>query len=208
MTKDFSLTDAERISQTEFRTDESQQDFEARPCSAFNGQRWYVVDADPRKLVDARISLKGSGYQVFVPTQIVRLKESYRGVRATAYSWVEKPMFFGFLFCAFDAQNQAWPRRDSRVGIRRLLTFSNGRPAPVEVGFVERMIQEAPKRLRIPQKGLPAIAAGKQVLVTRGALAGHVATVIECNRFQATLEMTLFGGSIRVRLLRADISEE
>ena len=117
-------------------------------------------------------------------------------------------MFFGFLFCFFDADGQAWPRRDSRVGIRRLLTFSNGRPAPVETGLVERLIQEAPRRLRIPQKGLPPIASGKHVLIINGALHGHVATVIDCNRFHATLEMTLFGGSTRVRLLRADITEE
>lgn len=208
MTKDFSLTNSAPISQNLCRTDGSHSDIEARPCSALDGQRWYVIEADPRKLDAARISLKAAGYLTFIPTQIVRLKENRGGVRATKHSWVERPMFFGFLFCAFDAQNQAWPRRDTRVGIRRLLTFSNGRPAPVEVGFVERMIQEAPKRLRIPQKGLPAIAAGKQVLIVRGALQGQVATVIECNRFQATLEMTLFNGSTRVRLLRSDITEE
>ncbi|MDE2342932.1 MAG: hypothetical protein KGL63_05990 [Betaproteobacteria bacterium] len=173
-----------------------------------NATRWYVVDADPRKLDAARITLKAGGFEVFVPTQIVRIKPSIRGKRATAYSWVEKPMFFSFLFCAFDAETQSWPRRDSRVGIRKLLTFSNGRPAPVEAGFVERLIQEAPKRLRIPQKGLPAIAVGKQVLIIRGALQGHVATVLDCNRFQAKVEMTIFGGSAEVRLLRSDITEE
>lgn len=177
------------------------------PCYAVSAQ-WYVVEADARKHTTAVGALSSQGYRVFFPQELVRVRPKTAAGRSGAYEWVPRPQLFGFLFVLFDADRDAWPRRDSRIGVRSLLLGPGGRPSRVDTSLVEKLIAEQDQRLTPPDRGLPPIDAGELALIVRGSFQGRVAKVIECDRHNAVVEIEAFGGRVPVRVKRVDISAE
>ncbi|HET6606731.1 MAG TPA: transcription termination/antitermination NusG family protein [Rhodopila sp.] len=202
------LTNTALMPETSERTLAGSLDTSRPTCSAFQPLRWYVIEAEHQKINLACRSLIEQGFEVFLPTAPVRIRERIAGRRSGAFTVVPRPMFFQFLFVQFDPAAGKWPARDTRLGIRRLLVTASHKPAPVERGLVEQLIETAPQRLRLPEKASPKITRDTNVLVVRGPFEGQVGPVESCDGYTTVVWLNLFGGRTKVTLRRTDVTDE
>ncbi|MBY6016094.1 hypothetical protein KUV75_14445 [Qipengyuania gaetbuli] len=97
-----------------------------------NGQSWYAVQAKPRREGLAIWHLERQGFAAYCP-MIARGKL----VRGKSVQ-VTEPLFPGYLFVGLTADRAQWRSVNGTIGVIRLVT-TGADPAPVPVGFVERL---------------------------------------------------------------------
>jgi transcription antitermination factor NusG len=172
------------------------------------GPRWYVAEAQPREIHTSCRDIIDKGFEAFLPTDAVRVNTRRPKPGDPKFNIVHKPMFFNFLFVRFDVDHEQWQSIRYADGIKRLFMTSTHRPIPIERGLVERLIETAPERLNLPDNGMPKIKLGGNILVTRGAFAGQIGTVLSCDGFNTTVDLMVLGARRPVRLRRADCTDE
>lgn len=97
-------------------------------------RRWYAVQSQPRREELALVHLRRQGFQGFCPMRNKPRKVARRVVSALG------PLFPGYLFVNIDLEREQWRSINGTIGVLRLVSFgSNGRPALVPTGFVERL---------------------------------------------------------------------
>ena len=178
------------------------------------GMRWYVAEALYLKTSAAIQSIlegdplcKRKGYNAFLPTSPVRVKVR-DGKKGPEFTTVPKPMFFQFLFVEFDVDHDPWEAIRYADGVKRLLMSAAGRPIPVPKGFVEGLIETAPERLNLPEKGLSKLQVDLAVAIPRGPFEGHIGFVEACDGYVTTVRLNLFNRYQSVRMRRCDISAD
>jgi len=168
--------------------------------------RWFVIEAERGKTTVAKHAITSRGLTVFQPLQTMQVKEQIRGHWTGRYVWADRPLFFSFLFCQFDPETDDWPRRDTRLGIKRLLMTSRQRPAPVEVGLVEALMATAADRAAVPSTELARLVKGASVRIKAPhPFAGHSVVVESCNGLTTTGHVFIFGTQTDVMLRRSDL---
>ncbi len=208
LARNIDLTESAQMTQTGSRTVTGSPSTSRLPCSAYGGPRWHVIEAEPGKIHLACRSLIEQRFETFLATTPMRMRKTVNGRQESALSIVHVPMFFGFFFCRFDAEREQWPKRDTRLGIARLLMTTNNRPAPVERGLVERLIETAPERLNLPKEARPKLTPNIMILIVKGAFEGMTGQVVSCDGFSTVVRLVMFGGYRDVRINRADITTE
>jgi transcription antitermination factor NusG len=168
--------------------------------------RWYVVEAERGEQAFAALNLINQGYEAYLPTILVRMQETIKGKRQSAFTWVSRPMFFNFIFVKFDIGLGMWPRKDTRLGIKGVLSFAGSKPSPVERGFVETLIEMKPVVPTVDAGAFPPLAKGCMVVVKDGLLAGKTVQVEQCNGFTTTVWGDAFGGKVKILIHRQDIA--
>ncbi len=123
-------------------------------------RHWYVVRSKPRREEFAQQQLKRRGVETFLP----RILESARlGAEPSV-----APLFPGYLFARVDLLTQytsvIWT-----PGVTTMVAFGDV-PAPVEEDAIDFLQQRCAGRGLIVVQ--PSFAAGDEVRVTRGPLAG------------------------------------
>jgi transcriptional antiterminator RfaH len=166
--------------------------------AAVKGRRWYAVQSQPRREALALVHLERQHFHAFCPTR-TKLRKSARGRVA-----VPTPFFPGYLFVHLDLERERWRSINGTIGVIRLVGFSSsGRPAPLPVGFVERL------RTMSADGGLEAddeLTAGDAVRVIGGPfddLCGVLETSGEHER--VTILLSLLGQETRVTLRRGSL---
>ncbi|HUN00418.1 MAG TPA: transcription termination/antitermination NusG family protein [Halothiobacillus sp.] len=180
-----------------------------RPMSgSMSEARWYVVEAEQNQTFTAARSIIEKGFQSFLPTMAVRMRETIRGKRNGQLTVVHKPMFYQFLFTQFDVNNDNWQAIRFADGVKRLIITSKQLPVPVERGLVEGLIDTAPERLNLPETGLKRLKRDLVALIVKGPFQGHTGTVVACDGFITTLRLNILGGYRDVRVQRDCVSDE
>lgn len=107
------------------------------------------------------------------------------------------PMFAGYCFAEFDREKDPWPSLKTCEGAAILATRS-GTPLPLPVDFVSKIQADAPDRLCLPSRAMPAFAVGARVHIDSGPMAGHFGICLECDGVVTELEVTFFRSHIVV----------
>jgi transcription antitermination factor NusG len=181
--------------------------------------RWYVAEAEHKKLYSANQELLERGFETYLPTEPQRRPEIVNRKPTGRYITVLRPMFFQFWFVRLDLSDPGWAK--VRVpGVKRLLSNSAGIPHPVERGGVEFFKADEPNRIKLPEVELERLKPGRLPMVTTGPrmgpdgeeryhpLGGQVVEVISCDGLMTTVYATLFGGRIKMNIRRADLVDE
>ena len=125
------------------------------------GLKWYVVQSKPREEVRAEYFLKEKGFQVYLPLMEVAITRGFRDVMK------EKPLFPGYLFCHFDAENSLAYVRWTK-GVVKILPESIA-PTPVDDGLITALRSLGQKDGIIRKK---ALEKHDQIRITRGPMKG------------------------------------
>lgn len=132
------------------------------------GTTWFLAQLKPNCSQIANRNLIRQGFRVFLP-----LEEQSRQ-RNGRFVTVERPLFPGYIFVAFDVTKGLWRTVNSTYGITRLVSFGQ-EPAPVPSDFVTQLMQRCDGAGKLLPPKL--LEPGEQVALTSGPLANFVAEV-------------------------------
>lgn len=158
-------------------------------------KRWYAVQAQPGRESLALLHLARQNFASFCPMRSKTRRIGRRRVTAPA------PFFPGYLFVSLDLDRCQWRSINGTLGVRRLVMFgTGGRPAPLPLGFVERLL-ELSHGGRLG--GGDQLKAGETVRIVGGPLddlCGVLDTANDNDRVRVLL--SLLGKETRVTLRR------
>ena len=131
-------------------------------------KNWFIVQFKKNNHKVAERNLNLQGFETFLPMQEITIRKPKRFLNKLV------PLFPGYMFVAFDPENDDWRKINSTTGVAKLL-FSDIylRPIPLELvnGLKLRCSStEKIKNLILPKKG-------HKIKIMQGPLANFVATV-------------------------------
>jgi len=154
---------------------------------------WYALKVRPRSESVVAANLETKGYELFLPTYKTKRRWSDRTKS------FEMPLFPGYLFCLFDANNRLpilkTPNVNFVVGIGR-------EPAPIDETEIEAI-------RRVVNAGVvygphPYVKVGQFVRVEYGSLSGLVGLVTDLrNGSRLIISVNLLMRSVSVEIDRA-----
>jgi len=158
-----------------------------------NNYPWYVLYVKPRHEKHVSAILRGKQYEEMLPlyTKQTRSRVS------------ELPLFPGYVFCRFDAND----RLPVLVvpGVVNIISVA-GAPIPVaerEVEALQRMIQHG-----LSREAWPSVPPGSRVTISRGPMKGVEGVVIRYkNVFRVIITVTLLQRNVAVELDREWVEE-
>lgn len=112
------------------------------------------------------------------------------------------PYFRGYVFTALDLERERWRSINGTIGVMRLVAFgSEGYPAPLPSGFVERLQQMSDTEGG--SGGGAELRAGDEVRIVEGPF-DRLCGVLEraSNEDRVTVLLSLLGKETRVQLRR------
>lgn len=157
-------------------------------CGSLSGVRWFVCQTHPQAERWARDNLDNQGFTVYLPLELVRIRD--RVLRTMTHE-VLRPLFGGYLFVQFDADNDPWRPICSTRGVKRLFMSGTQRPTPVPHGAVERLQAGEASRLSI-RSATETWAPGASCRLAAGPFAGHSAAVVSANDRLAVVTLLVF----------------
>lgn len=132
--------------------------------------RWYAIRTKPKEESRADSNLRASGIETFSP----RMKASRLNHFSNQPTFINKPLFPGYIFARFDLNTSLHQINNTR-GIQQVVGFGKG-PTPVDDLIIEMI------RSRLDREGFIRIGgdfvAGGQLTVKDGPLKG-LAGVLE-----------------------------
>lgn len=151
---------------------------------------WFLAQLKPNCAEIANKHLRRQGFETFLP-----LEEATRQ-RGGRFVTLQRPLFPGYIFVAFDAVRGYWRQVNSTSGITRIVGFGK-EPAPVPLDLVSQIMLrcDGAGKLLPPEDFQP----GDQVTLTKGPFADFVAEVetIAPDR-RVWVLMEIMGGQKRV----------
>jgi transcriptional antiterminator RfaH len=159
---------------------------------------WYVAQFRPNAGAIAMRNLRRQGFGVFAPFEEVTIR------RSRGFSRGRKPLFPGYLFVAFDPQMSGWRAINGTLGVRRLVSFSDERPAQVPDALICGLMERCdPAGRLLPPSDLEA---GESVRITAGPFSEYIATVERMTPGQrAWVLLDIMGKCTRVAVPRRDL---
>jgi transcriptional antiterminator RfaH len=159
---------------------------------------WFVAQLRPNGLIMALRNLERQAFNTLSPSRLETVR-----VRAMLKS-APKPLFPGYLFVQFQADQPGWQAINSTRGVTRLILNDISRPRPLPCDFMAGLIArcDANGHLNPPEN----IKVGDRIRVLSGPFADIVATVDQLDkdqRIQVLIE--LMGRSVRTSVSSADI---
>lgn len=155
-----------------------------------HGTSWFLAQLKPNCANIADKHLKRQGFQTFLPLQEVTRR------RNDKFFTIERPLFPGYIFVAFDPTQGLWRKVKSTFGISRLVSFGKA-PTVVPKDLVSEIMQRCDdsSKQRIPNR----LKFGDQVTITKGPFASFVAEIekIAPDR-RVWVLMKIMGGQTRV----------
>lgn len=161
-------------------------------------QPWYVVQLKPNAEAIAKRNLQRQGVQIFAPFEELQVRRARKLVQT------RRALFPGYLFVSFDPYAVSQRTVNSTMGISRLVSFAEDRPARVP----RELISSLMRRCDPSGKLLPSchLQGGDKVHVTKGPLAEFVGTVEQLASDQrAWILLEILGKQTRVAIKSADL---
>jgi transcription antitermination factor NusG len=160
------------------------------------GYPWFALQVRTRHESGVANYLNGQGYESFLPLYKCRKRWSDR------VKEVQTPLFPGYLFCRFDAQDRLpimkTPGVMQIVGVNRV-------PAPVdegEISAIQTLVASG-----IPNQPWPFLQVGEKVRIESGSLCGIEGILMDFKGTQRlVLSITLLQRSVSVEIDSAFVS--
>jgi len=166
--------------------------FEQRAALPPGQLPWYALRIQSRLASLASTTLRGKGYQEFLPLYRSRRRWSDRTKE------LELPLFPGYLFCRFDVSDRlpilTTPGVIGIVGIGKT-------PAPVDLDEIEAV--RAILRSGLAAQPWPSLAVGSKVYIERGPLAGLEGIITNTDKvYRLIVSVSLLQRSVAVEIDR------
>jgi len=161
-------------------------------------ERWFLAHTLPKSEWRAELHLGVQGFRTYLPQfqKTIRHARQLRTVCA--------PLFPRYLFVVLDLERDRWLSVRSTFGVSHLVVGWDGRPVPVPVGVVERLLAKSDADLTRLDSGL---VKGQAVRILSGPFAdmvGKLERMDAAGRVQVLLEM--MGTAVPVTLQRATLA--
>ena len=165
------------------------------PCVT---QPWFVVQLKPNAEAIAKRNLLRQGINIFAPFEEVTARKARKLVQAC------KALFPGYLFVSFDQDAVRWRTVNSTLGVSRLVSFADDRPAQVPLGLISSLMRRCdPSGKLLPPRFLHG---GDVVRVTNGPFADFIGTVEQIAPDQRIwVLLDILGKNTRVAIRSADL---
>jgi len=155
---------------------------------------WYAVQTQPHAEMKALAHLERQGFKVYLP-RFVRTRR-----HAGRVEKVQKPLFPGYLFVAFDIAMQRWRSVNSTIGVRKLL--GNGdMPAIVDDKIIEALVAQQDEQGLIRLSTISRFATGDAIRVVDGVFFRALG-IYEgmTDRQRVAILLDLLGRKVRVQI--------
>lgn len=161
-------------------------------------QPWFVVQLKPNAEAIAKRNLLRQGMQIFAPFEEVTARKARKLVQTC------KALFPGYLFVSFDQEAVRWRTVNSTLGVSRLVSFAEDRPAQVPLGLISSLMRRCdPSGKLLPPRFLHD---GDVVRVTNGPFADFIGTVEQIAPDQRIwVLLDILGKNTRVAIRSADL---
>lgn len=170
----------------------------ATPAPVREMRPWFVVQLKPNAEAIARRNLLRQGVQVFAPFEELTVRKGGKFTQAC------KALFPGYIFASFDQDALRWRAVNSTLGVSRLVSFADDRPAQVPTDLIASLMD----RCEPSGKLLPPtlLREGDGVRVTSGPFADFIGTVEQVAPDQRIwVLLDILGKNTRVALRSADL---
>ncbi len=164
--------------------------------------RWHAYATHPQAEQLAARELSRTGYTGYAPLIAIRRQDP---VIHSLFHKVLAPRFIGYGFVLLDPADP-WRPVAETAGVRQVLLGSNGRPAPIAAGVIERHRADDERLCDLARETMPPLPRGALVRIEGGALAGYVGEVVDCDGLTTTVEVDIFGRLVPVRHDRASVA--
>lgn len=153
-------------------------------------RNWFLAQLKPNCAMIADRNLRRQGFDTFLPLEDVT--QQRRGTFVT----VERPLFPGYIFVAFDMSGGFWRTVNSTYGVTRLVSFGQ-EPAVVPDDLVSELTLRCdPAGKLLPP---PRLTPGDKVTLITGPFADFVAQIETINAEQrAWVLIEIMGGPTRM----------
>jgi len=173
------------------------QDFrpqlEVVPPSVGDRRRWYAIRVQSKFENLASATLRGKGYEEFLPLYSCRRRWSDR------VKILDLPLFPGYLFCRFDVQDRLLPILTT-PGVVSILGVGKT-PVPVEDGEIEAI--KTVLRSGLGAQPWPFLGVGSRVYVEGGPLAGVEGVITNTDKiYRLVVSVSLLQRSVAVEIDR------
>ena len=161
-------------------------------------QPWFVVQLKPNAEAIAKRNLLRQGMQIFAPFEEVTSRKARKLIQTC------KALFPGYLFVSFDQDAVRWRTVNSTLGVNRLVSFADDRPAQVPLGLISSLMRRCdPAGKLLPPRFLHG---GDVVRVTNGPFADFIGTVEQMAPDQRIwVLLDILGKNTRVAMRSADL---
>lgn len=95
---------------------------------------WSVAQLKPNGFNKAQLNLARQGFECFMPMREVTVRH------ARKLSVGLRPVFPGYIFIKFGLDNADWRKINSTLGVNRLISFHEGRPAQIPDALIEGLM--------------------------------------------------------------------
>jgi transcription antitermination factor NusG len=154
---------------------------------------WYALRVQSRLSSLASTTLRGKGYEEFLPLYRARRRWSDR------IKELELPLFPGYLFCRFDVSDRLMPilTTPGVIGI----VGAGKTPVPVDIEEIEAI--RAILRSGLAAQPWPLLRVGSKVYIERGPLAGLEGIVINTDKvYRLIVSVSMLQRSVAVEIDR------
>ena len=153
---------------------------------------WYAIQLQSRLAGVASATLRGKGYEEFLPLYRSRKRWSDR------MKEVELPLFPGYLFCRLDVSSRLLPilTTPGVIGI----VGAGSSPIPVDEEEIETI--RAVLRSGLAAQPWPFLQVGSKVYLERGPLAGTEGIVTNTDKIYRLVVVSLLQRSVAVEIDR------
>lgn len=162
---------------------------------------WCVVAFHGQAERSAITSLSQEGYETYLPMTAIRRQDP---VVKSMWHTVRIPYFAGYGFIRLTQSESREPIQAIR-GVREILRRPDGRAASVPDALIEKLIEDAPRRLELPKEHGPVLDVGAKVLIKDGTFGGHRGVVSECDGVNTKVEVELFGRPVPIWMDRVSV---
>ena len=158
-----------------------------------NAHPWYALRVQSKFESLVSTSLRGKGYQEFLPL--------YRSQRrwSDRVKELDLPLFPGYLFCRFDVQDRLLPILTT-PGVMRIVGAGKT-PVPIpdeEIATVQVIIRSG-----LPAVPWPLLSVGSRVFIERGPLIGLEGTALSVEKkHRLVVSVALLQRSVAVEIDR------
>ena len=153
---------------------------------------WFVLQVKPRHEKTVASTLRGKGFEEFLPLYKTRNKWADR------YKDVVLPLFPGYVFCRFDPANML-PILVT-PGVFQVVSFGKV-PAAVDELEVERL--ETLVQTSLSYEPWPYLKVGQSVIVSDGPLKGTEGVLVQVrNTYRLVISVTLLQRSVAIEVDR------
>ena len=164
--------------------------------------QWFAASTHPKQEILAMENLMAQDFEAFLPLvsrQTTRWSPtSHRKKPVT----VKEALYPNYVFVRFDRQASTWWDINTTRGIRKLISFSDGKPKPIPDGAVDWLIHQSRAGGFEEMAGYirRAFKPGSMLKITDGPYEGHKVECIEDAVDTIRAFLSCFGGRIAITI--------